>query len=44
VDWRSNGHTVIKDQGTCGSCWTFGTVSVIEDLFYKEFQKKVEFS
>lgn len=44
VNWAENGHSVIRDQGQCGSCYTFSTTAVLEDLYFKQFGQKLDFS
>ena len=39
-DWRNNSGTNIvtpvRDQDTCGSCWAFGTVGIMESALWKQ--------
>jgi len=43
VNWEESGNvTKIKDQGNCGSCWTFASISVVESLISIKTHKSPE--
>jgi len=45
VDWRTKGAvTMVKDQGVCGSCWTFGTTGSVEGVFAAKYGKLMAIS
>ncbi len=44
-DWRTQGIvTGIRDQGTCGSCWAFGTVGIMESALWMSGVNDVDLS
>jgi C1A family cysteine protease len=45
INWQDNGGvTPVKDQGQCGSCWSFSSTGALEGAYFNKVRDLVSFS
>jgi cathepsin L len=44
LDWRSRTAGRVKNQGSCGSCYTFGSAGALESAYFRKTNRQIDLS